>query len=347
MEWRQVAGSSAWGIIKDVMKRHSATAVVPSSETRSLTLQAADQVKLPAVVEEAGDGARAAFLEFFFATIRNVNTRAAYARAIRRFFAWCTMRGVDLYQIEPVVVAGYIEEHDAAPATVKQHLAAIRMLFDYFVQRQVLPANPASVVRGPKHVVKKGKTPVLSREDARALMDSIPTEHATGLRDRALISTMLYSFARIGAVTSMDVADYYAVGKRNWLRLQEKGGKHHEVPAHHLVQEYLDAYLQMGEISSQADPLFQSVNRSGRLTGRRLHRNNAREIVKRRCQQAGLRGHYTPHSLRATGITIYLENGGTLENAQLIAAHESPRTTKLYDRTSDTVTLNEIERISL
>lgn len=336
-----------WSIIKDVMQRHLDTAVVPSAQTRSLTLQAADQAELPAVVEDAGDQARAAFLEFFFATIRNANTRKAYARAIRRFFAWCSARGIGLRQIEPVVVAAYIEEHDAAPATVKQHLAAIRMLFDYFVQRQVLPSNPASVVRGPKHVVKKGKTPVLSREDAKTLLESIPTESVTGLRDRALIATMLYSFARVGAVTVMNVADYYAVGKRNWLRLHEKGGKHHEVPAHHLVQEYLDAYLELGEITSQSDPLFQSVDRSGELTGRRLHRNNAKGVIERRCRQAGLRGRYTPHSLRATGITVYLENGGTLENAQAIAAHESPRTTKLYDRTSDALTLDEIERIAL
>ena len=321
--------------------------LVPDRPPRSLTLQAADRADLPRLVDDAGDHARAAFLEFFLATIRNANTRAAYARAVRQFFRWCHRRRIGLSQIEPVVVAAYIEEHDAAPATVKQHLAAIRMLFDYFVQRQVLPSNPASVVRGPRHVVKKGKTPVLAREDARALIDAIPTETVIGLRDRALLSTMLYSFARVGAVTAMRVGDYYSVGKRDWLRLHEKGGKHHEVPAHHLVQHALDAYIERGELSDRRAPLFQSVERSGALSGRALDRKQAARMLTRRARAAGLKGDFSPHSLRATGITVYLENGGTLEHAQAIAAHESPRTTKLYDRTSDDLSLDEIERIAL
>ncbi|MEL6445667.1 MAG: tyrosine-type recombinase/integrase [Bacteroidota bacterium] len=314
---------------------------------RSLTLQAADQAQLPAVVEAAGDDARAAFLEFFFATIRNPNTRAAYARAVTCFFRWCEERQVGLLDIEPVVVAAYIEEHPGAPATVKQHLAAVRMLFDYLVTKQVVPTNPSTVVRGPKHVVKKGKTPVLSRADAKTLMASIPTANIVGLRDRALIATMLYSFARIGAVTGMRVRDYYSVGKRSWLRLLEKGGKHHEVPAHHLVQEYLDAYIYGAGFDDPQALLFQSVDRRRRLTGRALDRNKARAMLRRRARQAGLSERITNHSLRATGITVYLENGGTLEHAQAIAAHESPRTTKLYDRTSDAISLDEIERISL
>ena len=320
---------------------------LPTPKPRSLTLQAADQATLPQLVTDAGDQARTAFLEFFLATIRNANTRAAYARAVSRFFRWCQDLGIELSQIEPVVVAAYIEEHDAAPATVKQHLAAIRMLFDYFVQRQVLPSNPATVVRGPKHIVKKGKTPVLAREDARALIDAIPTETIIELRDRALLSTMLYSFARVGAVTSMKVGDYYAVGKRDWLRLHEKGGKHHEVPAHHLVQEALDAYLDTAGLTDKKAPLFQSATRSGALSGRALDRKQTSRMLKRRARLAGLAGNFSPHSLRATGITVYLENGGTLENAQAIAAHESPRTTKLYDRTSDDLSLDEIERIVL
>jgi site-specific recombinase XerD len=329
------------------MQRQPHADMVLVKSSRSLTLQAADQAALPAIVEHAGDQARGAFIEFFYATIRNTNTRAAYAHAVNRFFEWCAERGVTLGQIEPVVVAAYIEEHTGAAPTVKQHLAAIRMLFDYLVQRQVLPSNPVSVVRGPKYVVKKGKTPVLSREDTKTLIISIQTDTIVGLRDRALIATMLYSFARVGAVTRMTVGDYYSMGKRSWLRLIEKGGKHHEVPAHHLVQEYLDAYLTAGAVSGKASPLFQSVDRSKQLTGRALHRNNVRSMLRRRAKTSGLTDKITSHSLRATGITVYLENGGTLENAQAIAAHESPRTTKLYDRTSDALSLDEIERIAL
>lgn len=321
--------------------------MLPAPTRRSLTLQAADQADLPVVVEAAGDNARAAFLEFFYATIRNPNTREAYKRAVRSFFEWCQARGVSLFDVEPLVVAAYIEEHPGSPATVKQHLAAIRMLFDYFVQQRVLPSNPASVVRGPKHIVKKGKTPVLSRAEMKKLLDSIPTDSIVGLRDRALIGTMLYSLARVGAVIRMTRADYQNRGKVDWLRLHEKGGKFHEVPAHHLVQEWMDAYLDMAAISDKTSPLFQSVDRSGQLTGRPLHRNDAKRMIERRSRQAGLTGHYTPHSLRATGITVFMENGGKLEDAQAIAAHESPRTTKLYDRSSDVLQLSEIEKIFL
>ena len=319
-----------------------------ATPNNSITLQAADRAGLPVVIEAAGDEARAAFVEFFAATIRNPNTRAAYVRAVRGFFDWCERQGISLDQIEPFVVAAYIEQHPGAKATVKQHLAAVRMLFNYLVEKQVLPSNPATVVRGPKHVVKKGKTPVLSREAAKALMDSIETDQLVGLRDRALIGTLLYSFARVGAVTSMKVKDYYHVGRRSWLRLHEKGGKHHEVPAHHLVQEYLDAYLDAGALHEEKRaPLFQSVDRRRELTGRALHRNDVARLISRRSQTVGISAEITPHSFRATGITLYLENGGTLEHAQAIAAHESPRTTKLYDRTSDQLSLDEIERIML
>jgi integrase/recombinase XerD len=95
-----------------------------------------------------------------------------------------------------VVVAAYIEQHPAAAPTVKQHLAAIRMLFDFLVIGQIVPTNPASSVRGPEHVVRRGKTPVLKADQARALLDSIKTDSIIGLRDRAIIGLMCYTFAR-------------------------------------------------------------------------------------------------------------------------------------------------------
>lgn len=162
--------------------------------------------RVPALIADAGDRARWRFIEFFTANIRSPNTRRAYARAVSDFFRWCETRRVrSLEQITPTVVAGYIERRGTDPAkpSVKQHLAAIRMLFDWLVTGQVVPTNPAHSVRGPKHVVKKGKTPILTREETRALLDSIDVESMTGLRDRALIATMVYSFARIGAVLAM------------------------------------------------------------------------------------------------------------------------------------------------
>src|SRR3712207_3794815 len=183
---------------------------------------------IPMPVAAAGETAARRFIEFFTANIRNRNTRTAYARAVSDFFRWCEGAGLTrLVVLEPVHVAAYIEQlgqTHSAPS-VKQHLAAVRMLFDWLVVGQVVRSNPASVVRGPAHVVKRGKTPVLSPEEARQLFQSIPTDTLVGLRDRALIGVLIYSFARISAALAMRVEDYFPQGKRWWLRLHEKGGK--------------------------------------------------------------------------------------------------------------------------
>lgn len=230
--------------------------------------------------------------------------------------------------------------------TVKQHLAALRVLFDFLVVGQVLSQNPASSVRGPKHVVRKGLTPVLAPEDARVLLDSIDTSTIAGLRDRALIGTMIFSFARVGAVVAMDVGDYFARGKRWWFRLHEKGGKLHEVPVHHNAEAYLDEYISAAGLGEgPTTPLFRSFDRNHRLTDRRIDRREVLAMVKRRARDAELPANICCHTFRATGITAYLLNGGLLEHAQQIAAHESPRTTKLYDRTRDELSLDEIEKI--
>jgi site-specific recombinase XerD len=301
---------------------------------------------VPAIIDRAGGQARKRFLEFFTATIRNENTRMAYARAVGAFFAWCRQYRLELLDIEPIHVAAYVERHPGSPPTVKQHLAAIRMLFDWLVTGQVLAMNPAASVRGPKHVVKRGKTPVLDAEQARQLLDSIDPAKLSGLRDRALIAVMVFSFARVSAAVSLRVEDYYQDGKRWWFRFREKGGKQHQVPAHHTAESYLDAYLfAAGVGEDNKAPLFRTVTRHGLITDRQMTRNDAFRMVKRRATAANLPLTTCNHTFRATGITAYLANGGTIEKAQVIAAHESPRTTKLYDRTCDEITLDEIERI--
>ena len=214
-------------------------------DSRGELLLAGDQ-RLPALIRNAGDHAQRRFLEFFTANIRNPGTRAVYARAVGRFCDWCEQFGVTLTEISPFLIAGYIEQmtQQRSAPTVKLHLAAIRMLFDWLVVGQVLPINPAASVRGPKHVAKKGKTPVLTASEARQLLDSIDDSTVTGLRDRALIGVMVYSFARVSAAIGMNVEDYYPQGRRMWFRLHEKGGKRHEVPAHHNAIAYLDEYIE-------------------------------------------------------------------------------------------------------
>jgi site-specific recombinase XerD len=305
---------------------------------------------LPAMVAAAAEPAQRRFLEFFTANIRNPHTRRAYARAAGDFLAWCEMRGVTaLAAVQPIHVAGYIEEQGgrvSAP-TVKQHLAAIRHLFDWLVTGQVVPVNPAGSVRGPSHSVKRGKTPVLAPEEARRLLDSIDVTTPAGLRDRALIALMVFSFARIGAALRMRVEDAYVQDRRLWVRLHEKGGKRHEMPCHHSLEAYLHAYIDgCGLGDDRKGPLFRTIARgTKRLSDAPLPQANAFQMVRRRALAAGIGTAIGNHSFRATGITAYLKNGGTLEKAAAMANHASTRTTQLYDRRRDEVSLDEVERV--
>jgi site-specific recombinase XerD len=191
-----------------------------------------DTYIVPALIAAAGEPAGWRYVEFFTANINNPHTRRAYARACARFFAWCEQRGLTLAAIRSFDVAAWVnelQETHGAPG-VKQQLASVRMLFDWLITGQVVPFNPASAVRGPKHVVKTGKTPVLDGTEWRRLIDSIPTDTVRALRDRALIATLTYSFARIGAALKMKVEDLRPQGAGWQVQLHEKGDKQHAMP---------------------------------------------------------------------------------------------------------------------
>src|SRR5271168_403450 len=337
------------------MNDHGEPKAIVLAESRSLATADPTQpfgrpIVVPKLVFGAGDRAARRFANFFGA-IENDNTRAAYSRACALFFAWCESRDLALADIEPIHVGAYVKHlgETFEKPTVKQHLAAIKMLFDWLVVGQVVAINPAHAVRGPKHVVNRGKTPVLTADQARELLDSIDVSTTVGVRDRALIALMAYSFARVSAAVAMRVEDYFGQGKRWWVRLHEKGGKVHEMPCHHNLEAYLDTYLHAAGITDEKrTPLFRSARgRTGELTGLAMDRIDAWRMIRRRAKAAGLDVEIGCHTFRATGITAYLDNNGTLENAQVMAAHESPRTTKLYDRTSDEITLDEVERIAI
>src|ERR1700730_18545408 len=209
-----------------------------------LTVTRANKAWIPELIAAAGYEVTETYIDFFTSTIRNRNTRAAYARACWQFFDWCAAHDLELTTVRPFHVAAWIEDFPGSKPTVKLKLAAVRMLYDFLVVRQITRSNPAHSVRGPKYVVKKGKTPVWSREDAKKLLDSIPKDSVSGLLDLALIAAIFYSFARVSAVLKLKVDDYYHNGARRRLRLHEKGGKEHEMPVHHLLEQILDEYIE-------------------------------------------------------------------------------------------------------
>jgi len=309
---------------------------------------------LPALITQAGDDAARRYLEFFAAHIRNANTRQAYVRAADEFLTWSHANGItSLLDIQPLHVAAWIEgkaQTHAAP-TVKLQLAGLRRLFNWLVVKGVLHQNPAAPVNGPKHSYTSGKTPILVTDEARQLLASIDTGSIAGLRDRALLALMTYTFARISAAISMNVADVYPKQHRLFVRLHEKGGKEHELPCHHSLEQYLRDYLDAAGIGQdRGAPLFRAIDRQTRqLSNTRLNRQRAYDMVRRRARQAGIE---TPgicnHTFRGTGITAYLQNPDSkLEHAQEIAAHADPKTTRLYDRRRDAINLDEIERIGI
>jgi site-specific recombinase XerC len=309
-------------------------------------------ITTPALIDAAGPRATTRFLEFFVATIRNAHTRRAYSHAVAEFLSWCEQHGVaSIAEVQPLHVGTYIEmlTRNLSAPTAKLRLAAIRALFDWLVTGQVVPFNPAASVRGPSHVVRVGRTPVLDPAEARQLLDSIDITKPIGLRDRALIGLMVYSFARIGAATAMKVEDVFVQQRRLWVRLHEKGGKAHAMPCHHNLEAYLHAYIDgCGLADDPKGPLFRTIGRgTGRLTATPLPPENAYAMVGRRAAAAGIATKIGNHTFRATGITAYLKNSGTLEKAAAMANHASTRTTQLYDRRRDEMSLDEVERVMI
>ncbi len=306
---------------------------------------------VPAIVADTHRDAGERFVEYFAATIRNPNTRAAYMNAVADFLRFAPVAGLgSLAEIRSIHVSAYIEDigERYSPQTVKLRLAALRGLFDWLARHGVLETNPAAPVRGPAYTYKRGKTPILTAAEAKRLMESIETDSLVGLRDRALIAVMVYSFARVSAAVGMDVEDLVQTAGRSWLRLHEKGGKVHEMPVHHRLLEHLDAYLAAIGPQDVKSPVFRSaIGRTGKLGDQRLNRHDAYAMVRRRAIKAGVAEKIGNHSFRGTGITTYLENEGTLELAQEMANHASPRTTKLYDRRGDKITQDAVERIRI
>ena len=342
-------------------------------------------VELPSLVADAGELAATASFEFFTARIANANTREAYGRAVARFCAWASAGNVPLLGLSSVHVANYLDtlgQGGMSVPSVKLHLAGLRHWLDWLTRRGVLPFNPAAAVRGPRHSQNEGKTPVLERAEVKALFASLDTEleeirkaeeeeaaeappasaaqaarrqrdqerrnaqRLIALRDRAMLSVMLFNIPRVSAVARMQVRDFDDTGD-GWLVLHEKRGKTRRLEAHHQVRQALRAYLASAGLEPGSRvPLFQSAPRgSGKLSGEPLHRNDVGAMVKRRCAAAGLSASICSHSFRATGLTLHHENGGSLQAGAELAGHESTRTTQRYVRTRGQGRRQEVELI--
>lgn len=306
--------------------------------------------KLPVLIQAAGPQGWRAFLDFFGATIENDNTRAAYLRAVCPFLEACAEAGIaELRNIEAFIVGDYVRHLKRAglsKASVKLKLAAIRKFFDHLVVAQVIPVNPALSVRGPKLKIRTGKSPVISLEQLKQLLESIDRDTLIGKRDYAWLTLAASCWCRVSAIVDLTIAEYEHAGKRSFIHVDEKGGEVDRMPIHHKAQEALDELIAAAGIAEDKDAhIFQSVDRQGDYTGRRLKRERVWEMIRRRARKAELDEALCCHSFRATGLTLYLMAGGTLERAQRRAHHADSRTTKLYDHSDDDITLEDVELV--
>lgn len=313
---------------------------------------------LPSVIEEAGSNARYAYEEFFYGEIENHHTRLAYQRNVDRFLRYLEDRELGLKDVTPKLVRNYIDtlkpvsSNDPAlsVATKKQHLAALRHFFDIAVTRHAMLLNPALSVRGQKYKVMEGKTPEIGVKEARKLLKSIDRSSVVGKRDLAIIATLAYTGARVGAVAKLTLSDFYRTGDQYFLRFNEKGGKSREIPVRHDLQEIILSYIEEASINSKRKdaPLFHTLLRRTKiLSDKAVSGVDICRMVKRRVKDAGLSPRLSPHSFRVTVATDLLTQGLDVKDVQYLLGHADPRTTSLYDRRKQHVTRNLVERISI
>lgn len=344
------------------------TALVLSSGELPVT-RSVRGVALPAIVAVHGEAAAFAWDEFFSGHLRNPHTRRAYRHAVNQFLGWLVTQAVPLDRVTPGLVGSYFDEHRGSSPTCKLHLAALRRFFDILVNRHVLVLNPAASVRTERYQAVEGKTPEMPIESARKLLASIRITRevarppnleradegisvgpdVVGLRDRAVIATLIYTAARAGAVAKLRCKHLTHDGTQWSLRFEEKGGKSREIPLRHDLQLFVLEYISATGLDTPRDcPLFRSAQgKTGQLTDRPMTGTDVWRMVKRRLRAAGLPARLSPHSFRVMTVTDLLTQGVPLEDVQYLAGHSDPRTTRLYDRRQKRVSRNTVERISV
>ena len=304
----------------------------------------------PAVLARAGKAACFAADEFFRVRLSNPHTRTAYAHQVRRFLTWCEEEGLELRQVTPGLAGRFLDELPYKAGTKNQALAALRHFFDVLVASHAVLLNPFHSVRGVRHPLGEGRTPEASVQQARQLLASIKTEDVYGLRDRAVLGTLICTGARVGAISRLRIQDLRDHGDHRALQFAGKGEESREIPVRHDLDEWIAAYLERTGLAEapKASALFRAGQRRGSpLTNRAMSPLAVQLMLKRRLKAAGLPRILSPHSFRALVLTDLLRQNVPLADVQYLAGHASPRTTQIYDRPRRRVSRNLVERISV
>lgn len=252
---------------------------------------------------------------------RTSNTRNAYARDLGAFARWLSDRGLDLLGADRVAVATYAEyltvALDRRPSTVRRHLGSICSFYRYALQAGAIGTNPAVDVRRPKG--EPVLTPALSLDEAGRLLDAASRGTT---QDRLLLALLLGAGLRVSEAVSLDAADIETVRGHVTAVVRGKGGREDRITLSDLAACAID---ELRRERDDGGPLLR--NRSGR----RMTADGATAALARLSRAAGLE-QVRPHTLRATAITIALENDVSLRDVQDFSRHADPRTTRRYDR---------------
>ncbi|MCA9212160.1 MAG: tyrosine-type recombinase/integrase [Planctomycetales bacterium] len=304
----------------------------------------------PRLVTDHGPAGRFAWEEFFSGKLRNQHTRQAYLRAVRKFLAWVESNDVELLGISPGMIGQYFDQHPGSAPTQKLEMSAIRGFFDTLVLRHVIVLNPALSVATQRFSALEGKTPEITVDQARSLLNSIELITAIDFRDRLIIAMLIFTAARVGAIARLRLKDIVDEGTQKTLKFQEKGGKHRSIPIRHDLEELLSDYLDVTNLRAEPkdSALFRSaLGRTGKLSEKGISPIDICRMVKRRLKAANLPTTISPHSFRSCTATDLLEQGVQLEDVQYLLGHSDARVTRLYDRRQRKVTRNIVERISV
>jgi len=311
----------------------------------------------PMVLMRSGQRAVKLYNDYLHLSIRSDDSRQTYRSAISLFFRFCDDNDIaELVDIEPIHVRAYLDHRTkelGRVASARTHYSAIKGFFQYLVEKDFIASNSAASVAYSFVDARKGKTPVISAEDVRRLLLSIPDDpndedcpaKHTDLRDRALIGLMAYTFVRIGGALSANVGDFRYDNGTMWLDMIEKGAKEHSLPISGAPRAFLEQYISACRLNDKSAPLFQSANRNAQLTGKRYDRGNSRRMIAARAKALGIAGNTKNHTFRATGITHFLEGGGRIDDAQDIANHADSSTTRRYDRRSNQRLINVLKQV--
>src|ERR1700745_4208511 len=255
------------------------TTVSSQTETQATPIESTHPVWITS--ESNRDKTAETFLELLGARVRNPNTRSAYRASWCSFLAFCSVRQLELENVKAYHVGSWLDQHPGSRSTQRQHLAAVRLLFDSLMMRGVVEYNPAARARPPRLVRESSHTPVFEEGEIVAFLDSISLDSLKDIRDKAIFSVLLYSWCRVSALTNLSVADYYERGGTRWLRFQEKRGKEHEVPVHSKAKEAVDLWLERLYLASNPSaPLFPSFCKNREtLNWRRLDRRSVLKLV--------------------------------------------------------------------